>query len=192
MSESEQRENGDGAPPIRLVALTGFMGSGKTTIGRELASLLGWEFADLDEMIEGVEHTSIRELFRQRGEEEFRKIEHRTLATLLAHFSEPTVLALGGGVFVQPNNFELLRQNWIRTVFLEATVDEMLRRCSVGDGQDAENVRPLAVDRAGFEQLYEQRLPWYRRADVTVRGDAITAAEVAKVIATTLHLRKGR
>src|SRR5271166_4346826 len=90
--------------PHLIVSLTGFMGSGKTSTGRALAELLGWEFIDLDGEIERHERLSIRELFRIQGEEAFRGIENEALRSCLERCSGPTILALGGGTFIQPDN----------------------------------------------------------------------------------------
>lgn len=170
-----------------IVALTGFMGSGKTTIGRELAGLLGWEFVDLDEVIEEQEQTTIRELFRQRGEPEFRAIEHRTLRAVLSEGSRPTVLALGGGAFAQANNAELLRECRVRTVFLEVPVEELLRRSAAEEAAAGENVRPLAADEGSFRELYARRLPTYRGADMVIDAAEKSPSEIALRIAAALH-----
>ncbi len=164
------------------------MGSGKTSTGRALAELLGWKFVDLDEEIEQDQHIPIRELFRERGETAFRAIEHEALLTSLAGSSRPTILALGGGAFLQPNNAELLCASKVRTVFLETPVEEMLTRCGVEDGPGAENPRPLAADAAAFRKLYEQRLPSYRAAHLTIDTSGKTVAAVAREIINGLKL----
>jgi len=171
-----------------IVALTGFMGSGKTTVGRALAALLEWKFVDLDELIERRESLAIREIFAQRGEAGFREIEHQALSEVLAEYSRPTVIALGGGAFVQPNNAELLGREHIRTVFLDAPVEELLRRCGTAVDPDGENARPLAVDEASFRKLYEQRTPLYRKASLIVNSEGKNALSVARVIVEELHL----
>ena len=190
MTEPESLDDGAAALGVRLVALTGFMGCGKTTVGRELARVLGWKFVDLDELIETSEATTIRELFRDKGERAFRKIERKALATLLAQQSEPTVLALGGGAWVQPDTAGLLRQSWMRTVFLEVEVDVLFRRCSADGALSEANLRPLAQDRGRFEELHQQRLPHYRRAHLTVRAGAAPADEIAREIAARLLLKR--
>ncbi len=187
---STQSESKSDAPRT-IVALTGFMGSGKTTVGRELAARLGWEFVDLDELIETQERTTIAELFGQRGEAAFREIEHATLATFLDQCSRPSVLALGGGTSVQAINSELLRRTWIRTVFLDVDFEVLAERCGVESEQEAENARPLAEDRARFQQLHELRLPMYRQADLTVRAAGRPADEVASIIVAMLHHQGG-
>src|SRR5215472_4970880 len=92
-----------------IVVLTGFMGSGKTSTGEALAELLGWQFVDLDREIEMQEGLAIRELFTQRGEPEFRAIEHEVLCDCLKNCDSPTVVALGGGAIVQATNASLIR-----------------------------------------------------------------------------------
>ncbi len=164
------------------------MGSGKTSTGRALAELLGWDFVDLDEEIERQEEMPVRQLFRERGEEGFRAIENATLSQCLARISTPTVLALGGGAYAQSANVELLRASETRTVFLETPVAEMLTRCGVEDAPDPENPRPLAADTDAFRRLYEQRLPSYRVAQVTIDTSGKTVEAVATEIAEHLKL----
>lgn len=175
-----------------VVAFTGFMGSGKTSTGRALAELLEWEFIDLDEYIEQQHLTPIRQLFREQGETAFRAIEHEALRDCLAGRSGPTILALGGGTFIQPNNVELLRASEARTVFLSTPLEAMLVRCGVEDEPDLENPRPLAADSSAFRRLYEQRLPSYRVADLTIETSGKTAEKIAGEIAKSLKLRANR
>jgi shikimate kinase len=165
------------------------MGSGKTSTGQALAELLGWDFVDLDGEIEAQEGTAIRLLFQQRGETTFREVEHEALCKCLTYRSGPTVLALGGGAFVQTNNVELLRTSHVLTVFLETPVDDMLQRCGVEDRPDPGNPRPLATDAAAFRNLYERRLPHYRGAHVTIKTAGKSVVEVALEIAETLGLK---
>jgi shikimate kinase len=171
-----------------IVALTGFMGSGKTSTGRALAESLGWAFVDLDEEIEKQGEVAIRELFRERGETAFREIEHEALRRCVAQCSGPTILALGGGAYVQPQNVDLLREFQVRAVFLETLVEEMLQRCGVEDNADPENPRPLAADSAAFRRLYEERLPSYRAAHLTIGTSGKTVSQVASEIVEKLQL----
>ena len=96
-----------------MVCLTGFMGSGKSTVGRLLAAQLAWHFVDLDAEIERHTGLAISQIFEQKGEAVFRDIEHECLARILGSASERDtrmVLALGGGTFAQPRNAALLRE----------------------------------------------------------------------------------
>jgi shikimate kinase len=175
-----------------IVALTGFMGSGKTSTGRALAELMGWDFVDLDEEIERREQMPIRQLFRERGEVEFRAIEHATLRECLAQISTPTIVALGGGAYVQPDNAELLHAGHALIVFLETTVEELLTRCEVEDVTNPTNPRPLAADSAEFRRLYEERLPSYRTAHLTIDTSGKTVEVAASEIAEHLRLSTRR
>jgi shikimate kinase len=175
--------------PRLIVALTGFMGAGKTSIGRALAQFLRWRFVDLDEEIETGEKMPIRDIFRLHGEPQFRETETATLRRILAETSSPTVIALGGGTFVQAVNAELLSGSSARVVFLEPTVEEMLERCRIGSDFPTESLRPLAADPDSFRALHTQRLPHYRKADLTVNTAGKTVEENAREIAAKLHFR---
>jgi shikimate kinase len=172
----------------RIVALTGFMGAGKTKVGRALAGLLRWSFVDLDEEIELRQKMPIREIFQGQGEPHFREIEAETLRRMLERVSAPTVIALGGGTFIQTCNADLLRDSGARVVFLETPIEEMLERCRSGTHASPENLRPLAADPDAFRALYAQRLPQYRNADLTLGTAGRTAEENARRIAESLRL----
>jgi shikimate kinase len=187
MTPASKNLGGDQSHPV--VALTGFMGSGKSSTGQELATLLGWMFVDLDSEIETRQGMAVRELFRERGEAGFREIEHEVLRDFLARRSHPTVVALGGGAFVQPDNAALLEAHHVVTVFLETDVEEMRQRCGVEDEADPENMRPLAADAQGFRALYEKRLPFYRRANTTIQTAGKSAVGIAREIVTVLGLK---
>ena len=146
----------------RAVFLVGFMASGKSSVGQELARRLDWDFVDLDARIESRERQAIPEIFRDRGESSFRLAETSALRDLTESLERNTVIALGGGAFVQPKNRELLR-SW-PSVFLEVPLDELWRR-SLEDPTK----RPLRKDNlTEFARLYESRLPFYRQATMTV------------------------
>ncbi|MGH9520393.1 MAG: shikimate kinase, partial [Terriglobales bacterium] len=118
------------APPSPLI-LAGFMGCGKSTVGRVLAQRLGWHFCDLDERIETAAGTTIPEIFRQRGEPAYRELERAQLLQALGEaVVRRTILALGGGTFAQPQNLEPVRAAAGCTVFLEVPMDELLLRCA--------------------------------------------------------------
>jgi shikimate kinase len=172
----------------RIIALTGFMGSGKTKVGRVLADLLRWSFVDLDAEIELQHKVSIRELFRRQGEPQFRELETGALRQMLKEVSTPTVIALGGGTFIHAHNTALLRDSGAQVVFLETPIEEMIERCRVGTPSSAENLRPLAADPDAFRALYAQRLPSYRKADLTFNTTGRTAEENAREIAARLQL----
>ena len=128
---AKDSQGGKQVSPARIVALTGFMGAGKTSIGRALADLLGWRFVDLDQEIELRQKATVREIFQGQGEAQFREIETAALREMLERVPAPArmVIALGGGTFVQPHNAVLLRNAGARVVFLETPLEEMLERC---------------------------------------------------------------
>ncbi len=152
----------------RHVALAGFMGARKTTLGREAARLLGRPFVDLDAAIEQQAGSTIAELF-ERGEESFRKIEERVAGEVLAS-PVPAVIALGGGAVLSAATRALLRERAL-TVLLEVDVDDAWGR--IGGSR-----RPLAKDRVSFGRLYEERRPVYEEvADArTTETDGIVLA----------------
>ena len=168
---------------MRAVFLVGFMGSGKNKVGRELARRLGWDFVDLDARIEARERQTIPEIFRLRGEPAFRLAETSALCDLLANaLHRDSVVALGGGAFVEEANRELLRP-WL-TVFLNAPLDELWRRCQQ-DGVE----RPLQKTREQFAELYWYRLPFYRQATVTSETGGKELPSICSDIENALRLR---
>jgi shikimate kinase len=177
-------------PALPVVALTGFMAAGKSTIGRALATRLHWRFIDLDGEIEARSHLSIREIFSQHGETRFRQMESEALDLVLTTAKKPTVIALGGGTYVQPQNFVLLRDHGVQVVFLELDLETLLRRCRAlnANGRPEQNPRPLVSDEATFCALYAERLPLYRRAELTVIARDKTENQVAEEIALALGL----
>jgi shikimate kinase / 3-dehydroquinate synthase len=156
-------------PLNRHLVLIGFMGAGKTTLGRTLAERTGRRFADVDESIVQAGR-SISELFEQLGESGFREIEANLIQSLLER-DEPNVLALGGGAVTTPAVLDLLRER-ATTILVEIDVDTAWARSRDTD-------RPNARDEGSFRALYGQRAPLYRQAaDVVVRDldDAVLAA----------------
>src|SRR6185312_7455841 len=143
--------------------LVGFMGSGKSTVGRLLAQRLGWSFFDLDHEIEAAENVTVAQLFETRGEPEFRRIESQMLrqhVRAIEH-GHPAVVALGGGAFLDAANRELIQQNGI-AIWLDCSFDRVQRR--IGDT----STRPLARDPQRFAALYEARVAIYALADVRI------------------------
>ncbi|HLJ48326.1 MAG TPA: shikimate kinase [Bryobacteraceae bacterium] len=145
------------------IYVVGFMASGKTTIGRYLADELGWSFADLDDDIESQQGVKIAEIFDTQGEEEFRRIETAILTRRIRMIErgQPTVLALGGGTFAQPANFELMEENGV-SVWLDCPFDMVCRRVSVASH------RPLARDPEQFRRLFDDRRAAYVRSDYRI------------------------
>jgi shikimate kinase len=181
-------KSGKPRPPI--VALTGFMAAGKSTVGRALGNLLQWNFFDLDYEIECREKLHVREIFRRHGEPHFRRLETGALRAVLKNASAPTVIALGGGTFVEQQNAALLQSYRAHVVFLEVAVELLLERCRAAGARCPENPRPLAEDADAFYELHAQRLPSYRRAKLIVNTQSKNAEQVAREIAAALKLTR--
>ncbi len=158
------------------VAFIGYMGSGKTTVGRSLADLLGRSFVDLDDEIERRADRSIPHIFAISGEHHFRALEHKALRDVLERRDAP-VVSCGGGVVVRPENRAILRK--ARTVFLEEDLEVLFARTR-GAGRP---LRGGGMDE--FEKRYRERLPLYREcAALTVsiagRSQEEVSGEVEK------------
>ncbi len=149
-------------PLERSVALVGFMGAGKSTLGRDAAARVGRPFVDVDELIAAEHGGTVAELFEQEGEQRFRRLEEeRTISLLESH--EPAVVALGGGAVESERTREALRARAL-TVWLDVSVGDAWERAS-GTG------RPLARDEQRFHELYERRRPLYEAAADFVARD---------------------
>ena len=152
--------------PIRHIYLTGFMGAGKSTVGRALSQRLGWAYVDLDAEIERRCRMSIPRIFAERGEEWFRQQEHEALALIPDRVE--TVVAVGGGALERPENRRLMRRRGT-TVWLDAPFSLILQRL----GDTARLGRPLFSDEEEARKLFERRRAQYARADygVEITGD---------------------
>jgi len=159
------------------VVLVGFMGSGKSSVGRELARRFGAPFVDVDERIESAAGCRIRDLFAREGEPAFREREKAALREVVS--VKGCVIATGGGAFADEENRVLLR-SYAPVVYLETAAETLVERLAGDLG------RPLL--RGGereevVRELLSRRAPGYRTADVTVRTDGRTVEEVAGQVA---------
>lgn len=142
------------------IYLIGFMGAGKTTVGRELASRIDAPFFDLDELIEAAEQTTIKDLFASRGEPYFRKRERDILRA--TRNLDLAVIATGGGTFTFDENIQFIQSEGL-SVYLSAPY--ALLRARIGD-KAAE--RPMFRDDLSAHELYANRIRYYRMADITI------------------------
>ena len=171
---------------FRGVVLVGFMGSGKSSVGRALARRFGVPFVDVDERIESAAGCRIRDLFAREGEPAFRAREKAALRDALS--VKGCVIATGGGAFADEENRVLLR-SYAPVVYLETAVETLLERLSGDLG------RPLL--RGGEREevvrdLLSRREPGYRTADVTVRTDGRSVQDVAGSVAEWIDRTGGR
>ncbi len=171
-----------------IVVLVGYMGSGKSTIGKQLASAFNYDFLDLDTVIEASEGKSIATIFETKGEIYFRKTEHRVLLELLAS-KDNIVLALGGGTPCYWNNMDSINgYHKTRSVYLKTGIGSLCERLM----PEKEN-RPLISHLETVEALQEfigkhlfERTNFYNQSDVTITTDHKTLKTIVEEI--ILHL----
>ena len=159
-----------------LIVLEGFMGSGKTTVGRILSDALGCPFIDLDEVIARKAGRSIPAIFEADGEAAFRGLEKKALEEAISKYGESTaVLALGGGTVTVPGAVKLLQEKTL-CIYLQADVPTLLARL---EGQTAG--RPLADE--NFAARLAEREPLYQAAaHVTIGTEGLTPEEITDEI----------
>jgi shikimate kinase len=169
-------------PDLRRLVLTGFMGAGKSTVGRLLAARVGWSFLDLDAYLEQRAGATIPELFARHGEAHFRRLESTALASALSR--SQTILALGGGAPEELTNRLLLEQTPATlTIFLDAPFPTLFDRCMLQDIG-----RPNLADPEAAQLRYTRRHPLYKRlARITVDTTSHTPEETVDAL---LHALK--
>ena len=158
------------------IVLCGFMGSGKTVVGKELAKILGMKFVDTDELIEKEQGVAIKAIFAAHGEDYFRDLEYE-MCKKVAEMKN-VVVSTGGGAMTFERNVEAIK-NGSKVVFLDASFDVICER--IGDSTS----RPLFSDKQKAKQLYDERKDKYlAAADYVVDGDMSarkTALEIAEM-----------
>jgi shikimate kinase len=175
-----KRPGGRAAQPEsgNVVVLVGFMGAGKSAVGRELAALTGRRFVDLDREVERLAGATIPEIFRARGVAGFRTLEAE--ATVALTTADGLVLAAGGGWFLDPHARARINGGTF-IVWLRVSAAEAMRRIGTGAAE-----RPLLAtdepDRTAAE-LIAERDPFYALADASVETDGRSPAEIAREIA---------
>ena len=157
------------------IYLIGFMGAGKTTVGKLLANALEMDFVDLDDEVVKRQHCSIREIFSEQGEEAFRLHE----SDMLGEFSlkEGLVFSTGGGIIGADRNWQIMNSRGV-VVFLACPWQTLLKRLQISSERPLVNHNDIATLKA----LYESRLERYQRADVQIDVDDLTPEEVVMKI----------
>lgn len=169
---------------MRNIILTGFMGTGKTTIGRVLSNRLGMRLVDVDEEIEREEKMSITDIFSRHGEPHFRDIETAMIRKLSS--GKNVIISTGGGAVLRQENMEILKENGV--VFcLSASVGTILERTSRSED------RPLLKvenPKKKIEELLAYRRPFYEEAGIMIQTDGKTPLEVVQEIMEILSWKR--
>lgn len=163
-------------PPIHNLALAGFMGTGKTSVGRLVAAQLRFDYVDTDALIEASAGRSITEIFARDGEVAFRELERQVVAAL--SLRRKTVIATGGGLVANPDNLASLKQHAL-VVCLWASPETIWKRVR------HQTHRPLLRSpdpQVKIRALLAEREPFYRQADVLISSDMRSAKEVAQQV----------
>ena len=165
------------------IVFMGFMGAGKSTVGRLLAQRLGWPFVDADLRLEERAGRTIAELFAAFGESEFRRMEAGVVEEALRE--KKSVLALGGGAVESDSTRAALLESGSGTcaVFLDAPLATLIERC---EQQPGAAVRPVLNDRDQLHARWQRRLPFYRQAHLTVDTTGLTPEMVVEQVMETL------
>lgn len=177
----------------KKIILLGYMGAGKSTIGRLLASKLALPFLDLDTEIEQFEQQSIRELFSNKGEIYFRKAEHLTLKHLLEQ-EKSFVLSLGGGTPCYANNMDLINQYTSDTFYLKASVGSIIKRLEgipIEKRPLLNRIKPEDLDEFIRIHLFERSF-FYLQAQQTINTDGKNVEDIINEILYTLSKNKGQ
>ncbi|MEJ2052512.1 MAG: shikimate kinase [Calditrichaceae bacterium] len=168
----------------RHIFLTGFMGAGKSRIGKTLAEQFGYPFYDSDDLIELAAGKKIREIFEQDGERVFRSIESAEIKKL-CRINDPAVISLGGGAVQSEENFKLVQKHGV-SVYLASSPEAIMNRVKnsnkrplldVGEGEDFEQ-RLLEK----IKELLDLRIPVYERSDIAVERDGLELEEIVALI----------
>lgn len=168
---------------FKNIFLVGFMGAGKTTVGRVLADRLGYRYCDADKTVEMQSGKTITEIFAEHGEEHFRDLESSTLESLSR--KEKQIIATGGGVMMRDYNRDVMKRAGV-TVYLRAPVDVIWQRVKHSRSRPLLQVNdPLGTIR----ELLEKRTPYYEMADIIVDTEKLSVEDVADEIIEKLGIK---
>lgn len=162
------------------VYIIGFMGSGKSTVGKKLAAAMGWSFIDLDRTIEAMEGKSIPAIFEHDGEDHFRKIEAEALRTM--KLRSEIIISTGGGTPCHGSNMDYMLETGL-TVYLKMKPEQLTKRLLESTGQ-----RPLIKNIEDdkllpfIEEKLHYREKWYERADIIVEGINLDISRLQAII----------
>ncbi len=176
-----------------IIYLTGFMGAGKSTIGPILANTLGWEFYDLDKVIEEITGDKIKKIFETKGEKYFREIENKILKELST--GKELVISLGGGTIANDANFDIIKNSG-NIVYLKSSTESMYERLKFKRDRPSliksENENPTKDELMGrIEQIFNKRKKYYEQANIIIDTDkttvGLTVDKIVKIISKQLN-----
>ncbi len=172
----------------KIVYLTGFMGAGKSTVGPILANTLGWDYFDLDKVIEERLGKKIKQIFEDSGEPFFRQVESEVLKELSKN--KNIIISLGGGTIVNNNNLKIIRDTG-KIIYLKASVDSIYKRLAfkrdrpnlIIEGEEFSKEKLIQK----INNLFLTREKFYNQADITINTDnvtiGVTVDKISKIIA---------
>jgi len=167
---------------LKNIFLVGFMGAGKTTVGRILARKLGYRYCDADKVIETKAGKTVSEIFSSHGELRFRDLESETLGSLAG--KEKQVIATGGGAVMRDENWEAMKKGGV-TIYLKAPMSVIWERVRHSKTRPLLNVdNPLEA----ASELLNKRVPFYETADITIDTENLTPEEAASEIMKKLGI----
>lgn len=166
------------------IYLVGFMGTGKTTVGKELARRKKWRFVDLDELIELRERRTISEIFAKEGEPYFRRKEKEVLKEVAKE--KKFVVACGGGIVIDKDNIKLMKETGIM-VCLSATPEVILKRTS---GYTHRPLLNVPEPKKQIELLLKLRAPYYAQADKIIDTSKLSVKDVVERILRFINKKK--
>lgn len=180
----------------KIIYLTGFMGAGKSTIGPILANTMGWEFYDLDRVIEKILGKKIKTIFEEKGEQYFREIEEKTLRELSE--GKELVISLGGGTIANEKNFEIIKKSG-SIVYLKSSPESMYERLKFKRDRPSliksDNESPTKEElMQRILHIFNERKKYYEQADVILDTDkttvGITVDKIVKIISKQIDENK--
>jgi len=173
---------------IRRIFLIGFMGSGKSTLGRRLKTELGWDFIDLDDYFEAHYNTTIKAYFADFGEEAFRIAEQKMLKEVAT--KDRVIIASGGGAPCYFDNMKIINDSGL-SIYIKLSIETLAGRLG-----DANQVRPLVAGKKGEElqnyirEKLSEREPYYTQAKVIADGDVMGVDGFVRIIEASGELMK--
>jgi shikimate kinase len=175
-----------------IIYLTGFMGAGKSTVGPILANTLGWNYYDLDKVIELKTGKKIRDIFEQSDEKHFRDLESLYLIEISS--GDNLVISLGGGTIASGNNLSVLRENG-QVIYLKTSIESVYKRLKYKQDRPVFKVNeltdaPKEDSMKKIKAIFEARRPFYEKADFTIETENVPIGRTVDFIANIINRQR--